>query len=246
VPLTIDRIKVNLDFHIFDILDSNLLLGYPLEKLLDASQGSLDEKPKETVSATATSSLENPMAKPLPKKNPLEKMVHASLFVSSKPVLFVVAKFVTHEEHDSEEILHLCEDERSSSPSIECEPLPAGPEYVVLDHNQDPTTISHDESLEMENPWAMEFREAPTLESEEKDSIDEHGSFIIEIPQEPCSYNASPESATPCALSMCEDYHLKVLSCKIFRRLVVDVFVYYKHCKFCGCTVALTLQLKLQ
>jgi hypothetical protein len=83
VPLTIERIKVNLDFYIFDILDSDLQLGYPLEKLLEASQGSLDEKLRETASATATSCLENPLVKTLPKQNPLEKMVHASLFVSS-------------------------------------------------------------------------------------------------------------------------------------------------------------------
>jgi hypothetical protein len=91
------------------------------------------------------------MVKPLPKQNPLEKMVQASPFKSSKPVLFEVAKFATHEEHDSEEILQLCEDKRSSSPSIEFEPLPAGPEYIVLDHDRDPTMISHDESLRIEN-----------------------------------------------------------------------------------------------
>jgi hypothetical protein len=34
MPLTIDRIEVNLDFHIFDILNFDLLLGSPLEKLL--------------------------------------------------------------------------------------------------------------------------------------------------------------------------------------------------------------------
>jgi hypothetical protein len=107
--------------------------------------------------------------------------------------------------------------------------------------------ISHDESLETENPWAMEFCEAPTLESEGKDSIDEHGSFIHEIPQEPCSFNASPKSVTLCASSKHEEYnHLKLLSCKICRRLVVDAYVYHKHFKFHGCTVALTLQLKLQ
>jgi hypothetical protein len=107
--------------------------------------------------------------------------------------------------------------------------------------------ISHNESLEMENPWAMEFCEAPTLETEGKDSIDGHGSFILEIPQEPCSFNASPELVTLCAPSTHEDYnHVKVICCKIFRRLVVDAFVYHKHCKFRGCTVALTLQLKLQ
>ena len=59
-------------------------------------------------------------------------------------------------------------------------------EKVVLDHGQDSTTISHDESLEMENIWAIEFYEALTLESERKDSIDEHGSFIPVTPQDPC------------------------------------------------------------
>src|SRR5688572_8379963 len=99
----------------------------------------------------------------------------------------------------------------------------------------------------MENPWAMEFCETPTLEPEGKDSLDEHRSFILEIPQEPFSFNAFTESATLCAMRTHEDYnHLKVLSCKKFRRLVIDAYVYHKHCKFHGCTMALTLQLKLQ
>ena len=106
--------------------------------------------------------------------------------------------------------------------------------------------ISRDESIEMENTWAMEFDEAPTLESKEKDSLDEHGSFILEIQQEPCKFNASPESGTLCALIPHEGYNrLKVLSCKTFRRLVVDAYVYRKHCRFRECSVALTLQPKL-
>jgi len=106
--------------------------------------------------------------------------------------------------------------------------------------------ISHDESLEMENPWTMEFDEAPTLESKENNSLDEHGSFILEIPQEPYSFNDCPESGTLCAPCTHEDYNLlKVLSCKTFRRLVVDVYVYRKHCRFCECSMALTLHPKL-
>ena len=34
VPITIDKIEVYLDFYIYDILDFDLLLCYPLEKLL--------------------------------------------------------------------------------------------------------------------------------------------------------------------------------------------------------------------
>ncbi|RCV37715.1 hypothetical protein SETIT_8G085100v2 [Setaria italica] len=249
VPIIIDKIEVCLDFHIFDILNFYLLLGYLLEKLLgeDASQGSLDEKLRETASAIATSCLENPMAKPHPKKNPLKKVMRVSPFVLSEPVPFKVAEFAAPKECNSEETLHICGDERSPSPSIEFEPLHAGQYHVVFDHDRESTLIFHDESLEMENPWAMEFCEVLTLESKGKDSIDGHGSFILEMPLEPCSFNASPELATLCALSMHEDYnHLKVLPCKKFRRLVVDAYAYHKHCKFCGGSLALTLQLKLQ
>ena len=106
--------------------------------------------------------------------------------------------------------------------------------------------ICHDESLEMENPWATKFGKAPILESKEKDSLDGHGNFTLEIPQEPCSFNTSPESGMHCVQSTHEDYNcLKVLSCKTFRRLVVDAYVYRKHCKFRGCSVVLTLQLNL-
>ena len=90
--------------------------------------------------------------------------------------------------------IYISEFETPPRPPIEFEPLPSGPEKVVLHHDRDPTTISHDESLQMENTWAMELDEAPTLESKEKDSLDVHGSFTLEIPEEPCSFNASPES----------------------------------------------------
>jgi hypothetical protein len=64
------------------------------------------------------------MAKPLPEQNMLEKMMHVSLFGSFEPVLFEVAKSTTPEKYDSEEILHLCEDERSSSAWIKFVPFP--------------------------------------------------------------------------------------------------------------------------
>ena len=42
MPITIDKFEMHLDFYIYDILNFDLLLGFPLEKLL-ASHGSLDE-----------------------------------------------------------------------------------------------------------------------------------------------------------------------------------------------------------
>jgi hypothetical protein len=42
----IDKVEVHLDFHIYRILDFDLLLGNPLERLHleDSSQGSLGKK----------------------------------------------------------------------------------------------------------------------------------------------------------------------------------------------------------
>ena len=148
--------------------------------------------------------------------------MHTSPFISSEPVL--LGALESSEEYNSEGGLHFCEDERSSSPLIELEPLPAGLEYVVLDLNRESTSSFHDESLEMEKSWAKELCEAPTLESNEKDSSNEHGSFTFDIPRKPCSFNATPESGMLSAPCTHEDYNqLKVLFCKIFKWLVVDV-----------------------
>jgi hypothetical protein len=105
----------------------------------------------------------------------------------------------------------------------------------------------HDASLEMEKSWAMEVYEIPTLEFRGKDSIDEHGSFTLDIPSRPCLYHVSPESAMLSALSMHEGYNgFMVLCYKKFGRMVEDVYAYRKHYRFRVCTVALTLHLKLQ
>src|SRR6185312_6602414 len=97
----------------------------------------------------------------------LLEQVHTSPFISSDPILLKVVE--SSKEYDSKDSFHFCEDERSSSPSIECEPLPAGPEYIVLGLYRDTTTSFHDKSLEMEKSLSKEFCEAPTLESNEKD-----------------------------------------------------------------------------
>ena len=86
--------------------------------------------------------------------------MHSSPFISSELVLFGVLE--SSEEYDSEDSLHFCGDERSSSPLIKFEPLPDGLESVILDLDRDTTLIFHDASLEMEKSWAMELCEAPT------------------------------------------------------------------------------------
>ena len=70
MPINIDKIEVFLDFHIFDILDFDLLLGYPLERLLTSCQGSLDNLFRETASATTSSCSENIFGKAFSQAKP--------------------------------------------------------------------------------------------------------------------------------------------------------------------------------
>jgi hypothetical protein len=110
------------------------------------------------------------MATPLPKQNPFKEMMHVSTLMSSEPVLAELVEFYSSQEYDLEDPLHLCEDERSSSPLIDFEPLPTSLYHVTFDLDRDLTSSFHDASLEMENSWAMEIYKAPTLGSEGKGS----------------------------------------------------------------------------
>nr|TKW33016.1 hypothetical protein SEVIR_2G204900v2 [Setaria viridis] len=229
VPIKIDKIRVHLDFHIYPILNFDLLIGYPLDKLhLDkSSQGSLDKIFRNSTFTTAC--LENPIAKPLSKKNPLEK-----------------AYLSTRKEDGSEE-LHLCEAEQPSSPSIEPKACLSGPRDVVLDSGQETTWILHDEFLEKENFCAMDTSDISTPEDKTKVFKNKHECFSFNFPLDSSSHKESSESASLFATCPYEDHnHLLILISKRFIRMVVDAFVYRKHCKFRGCTMALTLQLKYQ
>nr|TKW32191.1 hypothetical protein SEVIR_2G154200v2 [Setaria viridis] len=243
VSIKIDKIEVHLEFHIYAMLEFDLLIGYPLERLHleDSSQGSLDKKLRKSASTTTSSCLENPIAKPLSEQNLLEKVMSVSPFVSFEPILIKGIELPVCKVDDLKE-LHLCEAERPSSPSIEL--CPSGPRNVVFDSGLETTPVFHDQSLEKEKFCAMDIPDISTLE-DEKNSTSEHESFCFEFPQNSCSHMKSPESISLGIPCLYKDHdHLLVLISKIFRRMVVDAFVYHKHCKFCGCTVALTLQLK--
>ena len=76
-----DKTEVRLDFHIFAILEFDLLLGYPFEKLFQekSSHGSLNEKLTEATFATPTSYLKFPMAKHHPNHDSFEEVKFVSL-----------------------------------------------------------------------------------------------------------------------------------------------------------------------
>jgi len=79
VPVKIDKIEVQLDFHIYPILDFDLLIGYPLENLFQekSSQGSLNYESGETALTTPISHPESPMAKHHLNHNSFKEMMLA-------------------------------------------------------------------------------------------------------------------------------------------------------------------------
>jgi hypothetical protein len=164
-----------------------------MKKLLDISLGSLDHKVREFASTASITGSGPLLVKPLPNQDPLKKMMHVSLFASPELVLIEVVDFSTPKEIDPKDSLHICEGERSPSISTKFEPLPAGPYDVAFDHDRESILTFHDKSLEIENSWAMESCEAPTLEFMGKGSTYKHDIFILNAPHKPCLHHAYPE-----------------------------------------------------
>ena len=83
------------------------------------------------------------------------------------------------------------------------------------------------------------------LGTKKKDPIVEHESFSFETPQVSCLLSEAPELilfSTEC--SYLDHNLLLILVHKLFKRMVVDAFVYHKHCKSHSSTMVLTLQLE--
>ena len=91
----------------------------------------------------------------------------------------------------------------------------------------------------------MDIPATSTLETKKMNSIDKHESFSFETPHVSCSLLESLEFVllkTTCSYK--DPNLLLILVHKLFRRMVVDAYIYHKHCKSHSGTVVLTLQLE--
>jgi hypothetical protein len=82
----INKIEVFIDFHVYAILEFDVLIGYPLEKLFQEkpSHGGLGEKLGTTASATPIPYPGSPKAKQQPNHNSFEEVKFVSPFISPK------------------------------------------------------------------------------------------------------------------------------------------------------------------
>jgi hypothetical protein len=93
----------------------------------------------------------------------------------------------------------------------------------------------------------MDIPAASSLDTKEMNSIDKHESFSFETLHVSCSLLESLEFVRLKTMCPYEDINLLlILVHKLFRRIVVDAFIYHKFCKYCNCgtnLAALTIML---
>ena len=138
---------VNLSFYIFDIIEFDLLIGQPIERLLaEGKSGKLDFCLGKNLNhpLSITHSL-NSEVEPCPKIDPLEEIKVASLEHLTKDDLQDVAQFFIDEEEDpSLEPEPLDEFLEPPKLPIELKPLPSGLRYAFLNNDQDSPVIIND------------------------------------------------------------------------------------------------------
>jgi hypothetical protein len=222
--LEINQSEVFLDFHIYAILGFDLLIGLPLKKLLKekSSHGGLDEK-LGIAASTPIPKLKSPRVKHIPNHDPFEEEKFIFPFVSPRPT--------------SETKCRL-------PPSLELEPCPSSYPNIVLNGGRDSMLILQDISLKEQNFHAMDMPKATTLETKQE-STNEHVHFSFETSHVPCSFLRSLEFVSLLTTCPYEDpNHLLILVSKLFKGMVVDAYVYHKHCKYHSGTMKLALQLE--
>jgi len=97
---------------------------------------------------------------------------------------------------------------------------------------------SLEEALDKINPRVtnprefLDIHEESTLEIENEDDINQHGSYFMNTSSNLCSHEKTPESIGLPNIGTHEIFNpLILLVHKIFERVVVDAFVYHKYCR---------------
>jgi len=104
------------------------------------------------------------------------------------------------------------------------------------DEDRNPLVECHKQEIMDEYVWSMNILKGPTLESKKEDHVDEHQSYILEEPQDPCLHEKSLESIFPSTNYTYESCnHPMLLFYQILKRMVVDAFVYHKYSKAHSC-----------
>jgi hypothetical protein len=139
LPIFVNETQVLLNFYIFDVMEFDLLIGQPIEKLIQ--EGQIEKlniklgKKNFELSVPVTYSLNTKM-EPLPELDPIEEVNVAYLDDLIEPNLEDEAQFFIDEENENPiDLESLDEVLEPSKPSSELKPLPSGLRYVFLNND---------------------------------------------------------------------------------------------------------------
>jgi hypothetical protein len=141
LPIQVKETQVHMSFYIFDIIEFDLLIGQPIERLIQEGQTGklnicLGKSLKLPISISHSLNTES---EPCPEPNPMEKVNVASLEALIEPNLEKDAQLFIEEEEDHFVLPKPLDPfEKIPKPPIELKPLPSGLCYAFL--NNDPKT----------------------------------------------------------------------------------------------------------
>jgi hypothetical protein len=151
LPIFINGTQVLLNFYIFDVVEFDVLIGQPIERLIQEGQiEKLNIKLGKNfeLSMPLTYSL-NTKIEPLPESDPIEEVKVTSLDDPIEPNIEDDAQPFIDEEEDDHVPDPLDELLKSPKPSIELKPLSSSLRYAFLNNDQDsPMIISNKLSQE--------------------------------------------------------------------------------------------------
>jgi hypothetical protein len=154
LPILVNRTKVQLNFYIFDVMEFDLLIGQPIERLIQEGQiGKLHIRLEKNfkLSIPITHSL-NTETKPIPEEDPMEEVKVVSFDVLIESNLEDDAQFFIKEEDESpinpkplDELLE------PSKPFIELKSLSSDLRNAFLNNDQDSFVIISDKLSQEES-----------------------------------------------------------------------------------------------
>ena len=156
MPFWHNDVKVRLNFHIFEDLNFNFLIGHPLKALFKdvPKDGCLNIKlGKDTFHVPVDRALKCSV-EDLPTPEPIEEIMASSTLESFDLNLEEDSEEnleeVIEADEDSDETFELPETEKPSRPPIELNPLPTGLRYAFLNSDVESPVIINDKLSEEE------------------------------------------------------------------------------------------------
>ena len=151
-----DDVKVRLNFHVFEDLNFDLMIGHPLKALFKdvPKDGCQNIKlGKDTLHVPVDRALKCSV-EDLPTAEPIKEIMATSTLESFDSDLEEdieeIPEVVIEVEEDSNETFELPETKKPSRPSIELKPLPSGLRYTFLNSDVESPVIISDKLSEEE------------------------------------------------------------------------------------------------